>query len=86
MGWEIVHPQNAPELIRVSVFKRVLRQTFRNEVYSLENEPVGETDIFSYEWYRAKTRLAQRKKCNSEMACWQRQLHHLHLHNEVKTG
>ena len=43
-----------------SVLKRVLRQTFRNEVDSLKN--VGETDIFAYEWYRTKTRLAQRKK------------------------
>ena len=67
-----------------SVLKRVLRQTFRNEVDSLKN--VGETDIFSYEWYRTKTRLAQRKKGNSEMTCWQRQLHHLHLHKEVKTS
>ena len=40
----------------------LIKQTFRNEVDSLENEPVGETDTFSYEWHRTKTRFGTEEK------------------------
>ena len=40
----------------------LIKQTFRNEVDSLENEPVGETDTFSYEWHRTKTRFSTEEK------------------------
>lgn len=66
MGWEVVYPQNAPELIYASVLKRVLRGIFRTKMrlIYLKNEPVAETDIFSYEWYRKRLVLEQRKKGN----------------------
>ena len=40
----------------------LIKQTFRNEVDSLENKPVGEIDTFSYEWHRTKTRFGTEEK------------------------
>ena len=78
MGWEVVYPQNAPELIYASVLKRVLRRIFRTKMrlIYLKNEPVAETDIFSYEWYR-KSRFGTEEKG---------QLPHSYLHKEFATS